>query len=99
MSKVKITKTIVREIQTKKFEQVTITVGREEEVEFKSDEEKSKKVTAFTQDLLADFSNTYNEVCSVLGVQRCIGVVEVDKPVDSPSSPSDDGDKDGLLDF
>jgi len=98
MSKIKITKTIVREIQTKKFEQVTITVGREEEIEFKSDEEKSKKVTAFTQDLLADFSNTFNEVCSVLGVQRCIGVVEVDKPVDAPPS-SDESDKDGLLDF
>jgi hypothetical protein len=86
MSKTKITKSVERCIQTKQFEQVTITVGREEEIEWKDDVDKNKKIDKFTQDILSDFTITYNEVCNKLGVNRCIGVVSTTKPVDEKTS-------------
>lgn len=86
MNKSIIKKGIVRGIQTKKFEQVTITVETEEiEVEWKDLEERRRKTDKITEMLLEDFKKTYNEVVSALGVDRCIGVVEVkgEKPSDN----------------
>ena len=87
MNKSKIKKGIVRGIQTKKFEQVTITVETEEiEVEWKDLKERQRKTDKITEMLLDDFRKTYNEVVTTLGVDNiCIGVVEVkgEKPSDN----------------
>jgi len=96
MSKTKITKSVERCIQTKQFEQVTITVGREEEIEWEDNTDKNKKINEFTQDLLEDFTITYNDVCTKLGIARCIGVVTTTKPVDDKllsSSPKNESKK------
>jgi hypothetical protein len=87
MSKTKVMKSVERCIQTKQFEQVTIVVSREEEIEWKDVVEKNKKIGEFTQDILEDFTITYNEVCNKLGVSRCIGVVTTTKPVDGKTLP------------
>ena len=87
MSATKITKMIIREIQTKQYEQVKITVGREEELEWKNDSEKKQKEEKFTKDLLDDFTTTYNEVCTKLGVDRCIGVVQTSASPDNTKKP------------
>lgn len=86
MNKSTIKKGIVREIQTKKFEQVTITCETQEiEVEWKDLEERRRKTDKITEMLLEDFKKTYNEVVRALGVDRCIGTVEVKggKPSDN----------------
>ena len=81
MAKSKIKKGIVRGIQTKKFEQVTITVEIEEEFEWKNEAERTKKADKVTNMLMVDFKKTYDEVVNVLGVDRCIGNVETSAPV------------------
>ena len=87
MSTTKITKMIIREIQTKQYEQVKITVGREEELEWKNDLEKKQKEEKFTKDLFDDFTTTYNEACIKLGVDRCIGVVQTSNSPDNSKKP------------
>ena len=77
MSKSIIKKSISRGIQTKKFEQVTISVDIEEEVEWNTDQERDDGAKKVTDLLMKDFKNTYNEVVNILGVDRCIGHVEV----------------------
>jgi len=89
MGKSVVEKKIVREIQTKQFEQVTVTVGCQEEIEWKDLKDRQAKVDKISNLLMADFTNTYNEVCTKLGVDRCIGVVEV---ADHSSQAKDSGD-------
>lgn len=79
MGSSKIKKAIVREIQTKQFEQVTVTVDIEEEIEWKNMAERNKKTDKITNMLMEDFKKTYNEVVTTLGVDRCIGSVKVEK--------------------
>ncbi len=92
MSKSKIKKSIVRGIQTKKFEQVTITVDIDEEIEWKSVEERNDKTKKITEMLLDDFKKTYNEVVNVLGVDRCIGAVEIQEDKKKDESSEDEID-------
>lgn len=95
MAKMNLMKSVVRGIQTKRFEQVTITVERGEEIEFEDEKEKNQKVDAFTKGLIDDFTTTYNEVCTKLGVDRLIGHVEVqDSGSDDASGSNGDGGDD-----
>ena len=90
MSKSVVKKAISRGIQTKQYEQVTITVESEEEIEWTELEDRQKKVDKMGELLMTDFISTYNDVCTKLGVERCIGVVEV---VDhSAAAKQDSGD-------
>ena len=77
MPKSLIKKGIIRNINTDKFEQVTISVEIEEEVEWKNGAERQKKADIVSKMLLDDFKKTYNEVITTIGVDRCIGVVTV----------------------
>lgn len=79
MAKSKIIKGINRKIQTKTFEQVDITCHIEEEITWESLQEREKKTNKITDMLIDDFKKTYNEVLEVLGVERCIGSVAVEK--------------------
>ncbi len=90
MSITKIKKGIVRGIQTKKFEQVTITLDIEEEIEWNTEEERSQETKKVSDRLIDDFKKTYNEVVGVLGVDRCISIVDVDESGEDKSSDGDD---------
>ncbi len=85
----KIKKAIVREIQTKQFEQVTVTVEIEEEISWKDLAERNKKTDKITTMLMDDFKKTYNEVVKTLGVERLIGSVKIEKRNDSSGDEVD----------
>lgn len=87
MGKSTIKKSIVRQINTAKFEQVTITVEIAEDIEWKDKEERKSKIINFTDFLLSDFTETYNQVVEKLGIDRCIGAVT------TTAKPSGDGKK------
>ncbi len=102
MNKSKIKKGIVRCIQAKQYEPVTITVEIEEEIEWENSSDRTKKTDIITTRLIEDFKKTYNEVIEVLGVDRCIGTVKTredklkedkikeDKPSNKDSDLGDD---------
>jgi len=89
MGKSKIKKSIVRGIQTKQFEQVTITVEAEEEIEWENPGEREEKTNKITDILIEDFTKTYNEVVTTLKVDRCIGSVKVKKTSKTPKDEID----------
>ena len=105
MSKAKITKGIVRGIQTKKFEQVTISSQWEEEIEWKTPEEKEKEEKRVTQNLMKDFKETFNEAMKVIEVEgRCLGTVSVkkndtDEPKEGSVLKKKDNDGEDEFDF
>lgn len=70
MKKSIIKKSIFRKIQTAKFEQVDINIEVEEEIEWKSVQERMKKTDQVTKILLLDFVQTFNKVVGELGVDR-----------------------------
>lgn len=103
MSRTKITKGIVRKIQTKQFENVDISVSVEEEIEWENDKQRQEKIDLLTKKLLDDFKSTYNEVCNTLEVDRCIGVISTDadtkKKNKNKNSLEETKNEDGSFDF
>lgn len=68
-------KSILRKISTANYESLDISVEIEEEIEWKTIEERMDKTQKVSQILLKDFINTYNEVVKTIGVKKCIGKV------------------------
>lgn len=79
MAKSKIIKGINRKIKTKEFEQVDVICNIEEEITWETLQEREQKTKKITDILIDDFKNTFNEVVEVLGVDRCIGSVSIEK--------------------
>lgn len=76
--KTKVIKGITRKIQTKQFENVDITVQIEEEIEWQDEAQRAEEMKKTTTRLMEDFTDTYNDVCNTLDVDRLIGAVNTD---------------------
>jgi len=71
-----IKKAIHRKINTADYESLDINVEIEEEIEWKTIEERMKKTEKISQILLQDWTSTYNEVVKKIGVNKLIGTVK-----------------------
>ena len=67
--KSRITKTIQRLLSTAKFENITITEQIEEEIEWKTLEERSKKIDNWNTILLSQYKETEEAVLNELGLE------------------------------
>ncbi len=96
MAKSEIEKSILREINTAKYEQIVISTKIKEEIEWQTNEDKQKEMDRLTEQLLQDFIKTYNEACSGLGIDRCIGSVSGKEAKIEDDSVNDDDEFDIL---
>ena len=91
--KTKVRKEITRNVQTKAFESLKITVNVEEEIEWETLEEKEKKHDKVTDMVIKDFNQTYEKVMKELELRNKPAVVETSNPPkeEPTSSPAFDG--------
>lgn len=98
MAKSILKKGIVRKIKTAEFEQLDVVFDSEDEIEWKTEQERQEKVKKDFERFLNDFSDLYNEAVKKIGVDRCIGVVNV-KGTTNKSSIKNDSSNDLDFDF
>lgn len=75
MAKSVIKKIIKRKIKTAQFESLDIELEVEEQIVWETEEERKAATAKLTQRLLDDFTESYNEACTRIGVDRCVAVV------------------------
>ena len=92
MAKSIVKKVIRRKIQTAKFEALDIELEVEEQIIWDTEEERIVATAELSKRLLDDFTKTYNEVVERIGVDRCIGVVNVKKDNDKSNEAEVDFD-------
>ena len=76
MAKSIIKKIIRRKIRTADFESLDIDLEVEEQIVWETEEERATATAKLTERLLDDFTKSYNEAVTRVGVNRCIAVVK-----------------------
>lgn len=89
MTKSIVKKGIARKIKTAQFEQLDISVEIEEEIIWETEKERIIATRDVSRKLLDDFTSVYNSAVERLGVDRCIGVVNVEGSKDKTDSTID----------
>lgn len=79
MNKSEIKVGIVRKIRTADFEQLDVISEIREIIEWKNEEERSKKADKINKHLISDFTKTYNAVIETIGVKRSLGTATLTK--------------------
>ena len=79
MPKTKIKIGVVRKIRTADFEQLDVISEIEEVIEWKNEEERSKKVDMVSEHLISDFTKAYNAIIETIGVKRSLGTATLTK--------------------